>query len=163
MGNLNGEVGAMIESKILELKMELDKYQEMRKIYNTKAVRADKVETPAPTKSAKKRGSYNMTGKYSKLGKKSKRSAKISRKALKAAKKRTISPDWNIEIPRILQENGTALTTGQIVEKLRPGVHRATRKVLVARCSAILALKKKDGQMLSRKAAGLGTVYYLPA
>jgi hypothetical protein len=78
------------------------------------------------------RGSYK---------KKRKNAAPVISKKFKA---NLPSPDWRKEVPKALQ-GMNPLTAREITEKIAPGVHKKTRRVLTARCSAMLVWLKKEG------------------
>lgn len=54
------------------------------------------------------------------------------------------APNWRTEVPKVLA-GGNILSAREITEVICPGVHKKTRRVQAGRCSAILAIFKKEG------------------
>ena len=71
------------------------------------------------------------------------------------------SPDWRTAVPNALQ-GMNPLTAREITEKIAPGVHKKTMRVLAARCSAMLVWLKKEGTVKEvRSADGVHVKYTL--
>jgi hypothetical protein len=71
------------------------------------------------------------------------------------------SPDWRTAVPNALQ-GMNPLTAREITEKIAPGIHKKTMRVLAARCSAMLVWLKKEGTVKEvRSADGVHVKYTL--
>lgn len=56
------------------------------------------------------------------------------------------SPNWDVEIPKVLKKSGELMTSREIIDAVHPGSYSKTKRVLHGRCSAILSLWKKQGK-----------------
>jgi hypothetical protein len=86
-------------------------------------------------------GNMNLRGPRGPYKKKRKNAAPVISRSFKD---NLPSPDWRTAVPNALQ-GMNPLTAREITEKIAPGIHKKTRRVLAARCSAMLVWLKKEG------------------
>ena len=104
-------------------------------------------------------GNMNLRGPRGPYKKKRKNAAPVISRSFKD---NLPSPDWRTAVPTVLQESGLPLTAREITEKIAPGIHKKTRRVLAARCSAMLVWLKKEGTVKEvRSADGVHVKYTL--
>lgn len=131
-----------IELAIAAHKSEIKKYEAMLKAYTIGKVTVDEESSGRRgPKLGSKRGPYKIKSKAK------------SKWDLAGIAKRTISPKWDIEIPKVLKASGQALTTREIIDAIRPGSYSKSKRVLHARCGAIISIYKKQHKYV--KEAGL--------
>lgn len=128
-----------IEAAIAAHESEIRKYKAMLKAYVIGKVTTDESTSKRGPKAGSKRGPYKK---------------KTSTNLIKSSfREKVESPNWEVEIPRVLKASGQALTTREIIDAIRPGSYSKTKRVLHGRCGAIISIYKKQGKFV--KEAGL--------
>ena len=118
-----------VEDGIKILKKKLNEYEQVLKVLSNGSISNDITMK------------YKIKAEVEKK-RKTRKGSSVSLKTLK----RTKSPEWRVEIPKVLRKSGESMTSKEIVSAIFPDKNNSkSMRILNGRCSAILHIFVNNG------------------